>query len=94
VVVVVALALTVTVPCIFSPWTVHQNSYLPGWENVHVPLHLVADTAGPTGTPLQVGVAGGLLHSTPCFTASLGLLKLTTPPAFTVAVGGSQRWYA
>jgi hypothetical protein len=94
VVVVVPPALTVIVPLIDDPWTVHQNSYLPGCENVHVPLHLVPDTAGPTGTPLQVGVAGGLFHSTPCFTASLGLLKLTTPPAFTVAVGGSQRWYS
>ena len=95
VVVVVPVELTETVPLISFWWTVHQNVYTPGWAKMHVPLHLLPDAAAvmPTGTPaLQLGVAGPLFHSTPCGTVSLGLLKLTTPLAFTLAVGGFQRW--
>ena len=60
--------------------------------NVQVPLHLLAAASivFPTGTPgLQLGVAGPVRHSTPCF-VSEGLLKVTAPPGVTLACIGDQ----
>jgi hypothetical protein len=90
VVVVVPVELTVTVPLIAEWWTVHQKTYVPGWENVQSPLHFVADAASvvPTGTvPAQLGLTGPLRHSRPCFVSD-GLLKVTDMPVATVRCDG------
>ena len=60
--------------------------------NVQVPLQLLAAAwiVLPTGTPaLQLGVAGPVRHSTPCF-VSEGLLKATAPPGVTLTSIGDQ----
>jgi hypothetical protein len=82
---------TVTVSDIEEPWTVHQNTYVPGCVKVQLPLQFLPDAAGlvPTGTSdVQLGVFGPAFHSTPWLMVRLGLTIFTAPPEDTVVVLG------
>jgi hypothetical protein len=87
-VVVVPFAFTITEPVMYG-CTKQWNMYVPAWEKLHVPLKVVAEEL--TGTPLQLGVPGPLLQTTP-WAVPLEFLNATVPGAVSSTWEGFQQF--